>query len=46
VIEFCRANLEKYKFPSLIEFMASLPNSAVGKAPRRELREMEAKKDC
>ena len=45
VIEFCRANLAKYKIPSLIEFMPSLPKSAVGKVLRRELREMEAKKE-
>src|SRR5262245_23333189 len=32
------------KGPPLIEFMPSLPKSAVGKAPRRELREMESKK--
>jgi long-chain acyl-CoA synthetase len=42
VIEFCRANLAKYKVPSLIEFMPSLPKSAVGKVLRRELREMES----
>jgi long-chain acyl-CoA synthetase len=44
VIEFCRANLAKYKIPSLIEFMPSLPKSAVGKVLRRELREMESQK--
>ncbi|MGH9752720.1 MAG: AMP-binding enzyme, partial [Blastocatellia bacterium] len=44
VMEFCRANLAKYKVPSLIEFMPSLPKSAVGKVLRRELREMEAEK--
>jgi long-chain acyl-CoA synthetase len=44
VIEFCRANLAKYKAPSLIEFMTSLPKSAVGKVLRRELREMESQK--
>jgi long-chain acyl-CoA synthetase len=42
VIEFCRANLAKYKIPSLIEFLPSLPKSAVGKVLRRELREMES----
>jgi long-chain acyl-CoA synthetase len=44
VIDFCRANLAKYKVPSLIEFMTSLPKSAVGKVLRRELREMESQK--
>jgi long-chain acyl-CoA synthetase len=45
VIEFCRASLAKYKVPTLVEFMPSLPKSAVGKVLRRELREMEAKKE-
>jgi long-chain acyl-CoA synthetase len=44
VTEFCRANLAKYKVPTLVEFMPSLPKSAVGKVLRRELREMEAQK--
>jgi len=44
VIEFCRANLAKYKIPTLVEFMTSLPKSAVGKVLRRELREMESQK--
>jgi long-chain acyl-CoA synthetase len=44
VIEFCRASLAKYKVPTLVEFMPSLPKSAVGKVLRRELREMESQK--
>jgi long-chain acyl-CoA synthetase len=44
VIEFCRANLAKYKVPTLVEFMPSLPKSAVGKVLRRELRDMESQK--
>lgn len=44
VLEFCRANLAKYKVPSVIELMPSLPKSAVGKVLRRELREMETQK--
>jgi long-chain acyl-CoA synthetase len=44
MIEFCRANLAKYKVPSLVEFMPSLPKSVVGKVLRRELREMESQK--
>ncbi|HMB28581.1 MAG TPA: long-chain fatty acid--CoA ligase, partial [Blastocatellia bacterium] len=44
VIEFCRGNLAKYKVPTLVEFMTSLPKSAVGKVLRRELREMESQK--
>ncbi len=38
ILEFCRANLAKYKVPTLIEFRESLPKSAVGKILRRELR--------
>lgn len=38
ILEFCRANLAKYKIPSQIEFRESLPKSAVGKVLRRELR--------
>jgi long-chain acyl-CoA synthetase len=45
VLEFCRANLAKYKVPSMIEFSPSLPKSAVGKVLRRELREMESNKE-
>jgi long-chain acyl-CoA synthetase len=44
IIEFCRAGLAKYKVPTLIEFLPSLPKSAVGKVLRRELREMESQK--
>ncbi len=44
VLEYCRANLAKYKVPSLIELVPSLPKSAVGKVLRRELREMETQK--
>ncbi len=40
ITEFCRENLAKFKVPSLIEFLDSLPKSAVGKVLRRELREM------
>ncbi|MDX2034903.1 MAG: long-chain fatty acid--CoA ligase [Blastocatellia bacterium] len=43
LLEFCRANLAKYKLPTLIDLVPSLPKSAVGKVLRRELREMEAK---
>lgn len=44
LLEFCRANLAKYKVPSIINIVSSLPKSAVGKVLRRELREMETKK--
>lgn len=39
--EFCKTNLAKYKVPSVIRVVPSLPKSAVGKVLRRELREME-----
>lgn len=38
---YCRERLAKYKLPSVIEFLAALPKSAVGKVLRRELREQE-----
>lgn len=41
---FCRETLAAYKVPKLVEFMDTLPKSAVGKILRRELREREAKK--
>jgi long-chain acyl-CoA synthetase len=44
ILEYCRVNLAKYKVPSLIEFVPSLPKSAVGKVLRRELRDQEAAK--
>jgi long-chain acyl-CoA synthetase len=43
LLEFCRANLAKYKVPSIINIVPALPKSAVGKVLRRELREMESK---
>lgn len=39
--EHCGSRLAKYKWPAQIEFVASLPKSAVGKVLRRELRVME-----
>jgi long-chain acyl-CoA synthetase len=44
LIEHCRANLAKYKVPSSINLVDSLPKSAVGKVLRRELREMAKEK--
>ncbi|MBL8187156.1 MAG: long-chain fatty acid--CoA ligase [Acidobacteria bacterium] len=41
LLEFCKTNLAKYKVPSIIQIVPSLPKSAVGKVLRRELREME-----
>jgi len=43
VINFCKEKLAGYKVPKLVEFIAALPKSVVGKILRRELRDMEAK---
>ena len=45
LLGFCKTNLAKYKVPSVIEIVESLPKSAVGKVLRRELRELEANKE-
>ncbi len=39
IIAFCRANLARYKVPTLVEFREALPRSEVGKPLRRVLRE-------
>ena len=44
VIAHCKKKLAPYKVPKLVEFMDSLPKSAIGKVLRRELREMEMKR--
>jgi long-chain acyl-CoA synthetase len=41
---FCRKTLAAYKVPRLVEFIDTLPKSAVGKILRRELRDLDAKK--
>jgi len=40
--EYCRARLARYKVPSFIEFVESLPKSAIGKVLRCELQDAEA----
>jgi long-chain acyl-CoA synthetase len=42
LIEFCSARLARYKVPSFIEFVESLPKSAIGKVLRIELQNAEA----
>jgi len=44
IIEFCRANLAKYKVPTAVEFRKELPKTLVGKMLRRVLVEEEKKK--
>ncbi len=44
VIEYCKTKLAKYKVPTSVEFIASLPKSGVGKILRKELRSMELEK--
>jgi len=44
IFEFCKERLAVYKVPRVVEFMNSLPKSAVGKILRRELRELDRKK--
>ncbi len=43
VIDYCRERLAAYKVPKQIEFLPSLPKSAVGKILRRELRALATK---
>ena len=44
VVAFCRERLAPYKVPKIVEFIESLPKSAVGKVLRRELKELDARK--
>jgi long-chain acyl-CoA synthetase len=44
VTSFCRQTLAAYKIPKMVEFLEALPKSAVGKILRRELRDLEMKK--
>ena len=41
VSTYCKEKLAAYKVPKLIEFIAELPKTAVGKIMRRELRDRE-----
>jgi long-chain acyl-CoA synthetase len=42
---YCESYLTGYKRPKYIEFTTDLPKSNVGKILRRELKEMERKRD-
>ncbi len=41
IIQYCRANLARYKVPKYVEFRPALPQNIVGKVLRRILREEE-----
>ncbi|MGC8604037.1 MAG: AMP-binding enzyme, partial [Desulfomonilaceae bacterium] len=44
IVEYCKQNLAKYKVPKYVEFVDSLPKSAIGKILRKELRRLEFEK--
>ncbi len=44
IIEYCRANLTRYKVPREVEFRDALPKTMVGKILRRTLRDEEMAK--
>jgi len=41
LLEFCKKELPSYKRPKAVQFLESLPKSAVGKILRRELRNIK-----
>lgn len=45
IIAHCRETLAAYKVPKIVEFIDALPKSAVGKVLRRELRELDRRKN-
>ena len=46
IVNYCRDRLAAYKVPKKIEFLESLPKSAIGKILRREIKEMDRKKQA
>jgi long-chain acyl-CoA synthetase len=44
IIEYCKQSLAKYKVPKYVEFVDSLPKSAIGKVLRKDLRCLELEK--
>ncbi len=44
VIDYCKEKLAKYKVPTMVEFIDTLPKSGVGKILRKELRAKELAK--
>jgi len=45
IIAHCRETLAPYKVPKIVEFIGELPKSAVGKVLRREVKELDRKKE-
>ncbi len=43
--DFCKAHLSAYKVPTDVVFMDELPLTAIGKANRKMLRQMESEKN-
>jgi long-chain acyl-CoA synthetase len=46
ITAFCRANMSAYKVPKVIEFVAALPLTAVGKIDKKRLREQANDASC
>ncbi|MBP1761844.1 MAG: Long-chain-fatty-acid--CoA ligase [Firmicutes bacterium] len=44
IIQHCRQSLAPYKIPKLVEFVAAVPRTSVGKVDRKEIRRMEMEK--
>ena len=44
IIEYCKEHMATYKVPRLVEFIDTLPKTAIGKVLRRELRRLEQEK--
>jgi fatty-acyl-CoA synthase len=45
VLDYCRAELEPYKIPSRVQFVADFPRSTSGKPQKFRLREMAQRED-
>jgi long-chain acyl-CoA synthetase len=44
ILQYCKEKMAAYKVPKKIEFTDALPKSAVGKILKREVKEMDKKK--
>jgi long-chain acyl-CoA synthetase len=45
IIAHCREHLTGYKVPSFVEILDELPKTSVGKMLRRQLRDLEARRN-